>query len=204
MTGAILTGARVIRADLRGVHLESARMVEVRIEETTFSNGNLRAVSLLQSRCAHVDFSFCDLEGCDLRSGRYRAAKFVGAVMTGSKLSDAKFEASEFRKADLAFSILARTEFPNANCYQSNWNGCDLRDSNLSGCDFTGASLTGTRLHGAKLQGADLRGANLHNALGLTARQLGQARTDDKTVLPNGKKGPYSRNSGAERPANVH
>ncbi len=48
--------------------------------------------------------------------------------------------------------------------------------------------------------GADLRAANLAGARGLSREQLSQALTDDSTVLPNGKPGPYIKYSGAEQP----
>ena len=52
---------------------------------------------------------------------------------------------------------------------------------------------------GAMLLAADLRGADLTGAREITSQQLAQARTDDTTILPNGSRGPYRRNSGAER-----
>jgi hypothetical protein len=47
---------------------------------------------------------------------------------------------------------------------------------------------------------ADLRGADLTGAREMTSAQLLGALIDDRTILPNGKKGPYLRNSGAEKP----
>jgi hypothetical protein len=45
---------------------------------------------------------------------------------------------------------------------------------------------------------ADLRGANLTGARELTQNQLLESRTESTTILPNGKPGPYLRNSRAE------
>ncbi|HOL73166.1 MAG TPA: hypothetical protein PKW45_17100, partial [Bryobacteraceae bacterium] len=56
------------------------------------------------------------------------------------------------------------------------------------------------RFEDAQMFTADLRGANLQGARGLTAAQLSQARTDERTILPNGRTGPYVKGSGAERP----
>jgi hypothetical protein len=53
---------------------------------------------------------------------------------------------------------------------------------------------------GTNLLAANLCGADLSDAHGLTPGQLLQARTDERTVLPNGRHGPYLRFSGAERP----
>ena len=59
--------------------------------------------------------------------------------------------------------------------------------------------LEGARFGGAVLKMADFRGANLAGARELTSDQLTGSITDGTTVLPNGKRGPYVRNSGAER-----
>jgi len=46
----------------------------------------------------------------------------------------------------------------------------------------------------------DFRGANLVGARELTPEHLLTSLTDQSTVLPNGKRGPYMKNSGAEKP----
>jgi hypothetical protein len=63
-----------------------------------------------------------------------------------------------------------------------------------------GANLTNALFGDAQMFTADLRASNLQGARGLTSTQLSQARTDDRTILPNGTAGPYSKGSGAERP----
>jgi len=63
------------------------------------------------------------------------------------------------------------------------------------------ADLTGARFHGAATLIANFRGANLRAALGFTATQLNQARTDRDTTLPDGSHGPFILGSGAHRPS---
>ena len=79
--------------------------------------------------------------------------------------------------------------------------GADLRDAKLDGSEFAHAALHGAQMAGASLFAADLRAADLTGARGLRATQLMQARTDESTILPNKRRGPYIRGSGAERPA---
>jgi uncharacterized protein YjbI with pentapeptide repeats len=75
----------------------------------------------------------------------------------------------------------------------------DFRETRVRGGDFSRAILDGARFGGAQLLTADFRGANLYGARELTAEQLMQCLTDEATVLPNGKRGPYLRHSGAEK-----
>ncbi|MEE9143656.1 MAG: pentapeptide repeat-containing protein, partial [Candidatus Binatia bacterium] len=69
-------------------------------------------------------------------------------------------------------------------------NMADLREAklykaNLSRADLNGANLLGADLGGANLPGADLRGANLEEVENLTQQQLNEAKTDEKTILPD-------------------
>jgi hypothetical protein len=59
--------------------------------------------------------------------------------------------------------------------------------------------LTGALFTDAQTFTADLRNANLQGARGLTAAQLLRARTDDRTILPSGKSGPFVKGVGSER-----
>jgi hypothetical protein len=43
----------------------------------------------------------------------------------------------------------------------------------------------------------------LRAAQGLTQTQLGQARTDQQTILPDGSHGPFLLGSGAHRPRRI-
>jgi hypothetical protein len=76
----------------------------------------------------------------------------------------------------------------------------DFRDANLGGAKFCGADLTLARFGGARMLAADMRGANLDGAREMSMEQLSQSLTDRTTVLPNGRRGPYMRYSGAEKP----
>ena len=106
-------------------------------------------------------------------------------------LSKSDLDGSRFHRADLS-----RSRFDG-----SSMTACDFRGAKLQGASFGGATLCDSRFAGADLTLADLRGANLRGAREMTAEQLVSARTDDRTILPNGRPGPYMKQSGAERPA---
>jgi len=61
----------------------------------------------------------------------------------------------------------------------------DLRGALLIGADLRGADLSAADLLGADLRAADLRGAHLAGALFLTRPQLGAARGDAATTVPD-------------------
>jgi hypothetical protein len=105
-------------------------------------------------------------------------------------VSSADLDCARFYRADLS-----RSCFDKASMQE-----CDFRDARLSGASFVRATLCDSRFGGADLTLADLRGANLRGARELTSDQLMITRTDDRTILPNGKPGPYMKHSGAERP----
>lgn len=62
--------------------------------------------------------------------------------------------------------------------------GARLRGATLLGADLHGCDLTDADLLGADLRGADLAGADLRTALFLTVLQVGSARGDAGTRLP--------------------
>lgn len=64
---------------------------------------------------------------------------------------------------------------------------CDLRGANLIGADLYGAQLQEADLTGAALNEANLEMANLTGAIGA---DFTAARTDKRTVCPNGSNGP--------------
>lgn len=64
---------------------------------------------------------------------------------------------------------------------------CDLRGANLIGADLYGAQLQEADLTGAALNEANLELANLEGAIGV---DFTGAKTDKRTVCPDGSAGP--------------
>jgi uncharacterized protein (TIGR03437 family) len=86
---------------------------------------------------------------------------------------------------------LVGAELRGANLSKADLKGASLMLANLSNANLSGSNLERTILQDTNLMGADLRGANLRNAREVTPAALASAITDEKTILPNGMKGPY-------------
>jgi serine/threonine-protein kinase len=106
----------------------------------------------------------------------------------------------DFHAATMDFARLYRADLTRSQFDRASMQECDFREAKLTGASFTRAVLCGSRFGEADLSLADLRGANLRGARELTAAQLMAARTDDRTILPDGRRGPYLKGSGAESP----
>jgi uncharacterized protein YjbI with pentapeptide repeats len=95
---------------------------------------------------------------------------------------------------------LARADHRGVDLADHDLIGRDLRDTDLRGASLRGAGLLGADLRdadlhraellGADLRGADLRGARLAEALFLTQTQVGGARGDRRTTLPDALERP--------------
>lgn len=78
---------------------------------------------------------------------------------------------------DLSGANLAGTQAP----------GAKLSNANLANASFYGSDLRGAELSGAMLDGANFEMVNLTGAVGAV---LGGAKTDSRTICPDGKAGP--------------
>ena len=118
-----------------------------------------------------------DVEAMTRGDAQALAALDVAGVRAGaSELARAGLPGRRrnHRGADLVGAKLRRADLRGAN----------LRGAYLIGADLRGADLRGADVIGADLRGADLRGADLTGALFLTQAQLGAARGDAATRLP--------------------
>ena len=97
----------------------------------------------------------------------------------------------EFRRADLTSARFDRADLRQSSFWKATLCGSSFQNARLNIADLEGADLTGARFNDAATMGANLRGANLRAAQGLTQTQLGQARTDRETILPDGSHGPF-------------
>ena len=124
------------------------------------------------------DFADCNLSRLNLRN-----AKLSGANFYGANLHEANLEGADLSDANLGHVNLTDTVLKNANLNKAYLSTASLAGSNLQDADMTNAYL-----NGANLRGANLCGTNLTNAM-VSDRQLGMAKTNWWTIMPNGKRG---------------
>lgn len=154
---------------LAGVNLSRTHAQGCKFEGATLSGARLRGASLPRAGLAEVDLQGADLEG---------------ALLEGATLQEAKLQGAILREATLWGANLGRAQ---------------LQGANLWGANLRGADLQGADLQDASLLYADLRGANLEQAQNLSQEQIGGARGDERTKLPQGLHRP--ENWGTPSPA---
>ena len=138
-----------MRADLRGVDLRGADLLNAVLSGANLHNANLHNAVL----CG-ADLHYANLHNADLHNAVLSGADLSKADLSGVNLCDADLRSTDLHKADLC----------NANLLCANLRGADLYNADLSGANFRGADLSGADLSGADLHNADLSEANLRGA----------------------------------------
>ncbi len=100
-----------------------------------------------------------------------------------SDLSHANFQNADLTRADFGKAILGHTIFKDANL-----NDAYFGYANLEEADLRGANVAGTNFKYANLKGANFCGVDLSSAF-VSSDQLAMAKTNWRTVMPNGKRG---------------
>ncbi len=127
------------------------------------------------------DFANCNLSGADLQE-----LNLEGVNFNESKLVKTNLRGANLHKADLS-----QTGMNHANLRDADLSDAFMSYCNLGGADLRGADLTNAYLTYANLTNANLCGANLSNAK-VTQEQLTAAKTNWRTILPDGKRGLFS------------
>jgi uncharacterized protein YjbI with pentapeptide repeats len=149
-----------------------------------------------------VDWSESVLGLAQFYHARLQHCLMTGIVAEAANFGGSKLDHCDYSRAHLDEAKFVRSEIIQCIFRDASLHQADFRDVRFRGGDFSRAALKGARFGGALLHTADFRGANLLGARELSPEQLQQALTDDTTILPNGKRGPYLRYSGAEKPVN--
>jgi serine/threonine protein kinase, bacterial len=123
------------------------------------------------------DFADCDISGLDLSQFDLSQVNFYGSKLIGTNLKGVNLYKADLSSAGLNFANLQGASLCHAYLYYANLSEADLRSADLSDA----------YLKYANLRGANLCGANLTNTK-VTPEQLAVAKTNWRTIFPNGKR----------------
>ncbi|PPT07863.1 serine/threonine kinase [Geitlerinema sp. FC II] len=138
----------------------------------------------------------------ELKTNYFKGRRdFANRNLSGADLQRFNLEGVNFNESKLVKTNLRGANLHKADLSQAGMNHAILRDAdlsdafmsycNLAGADLRGADLTNAYLTYANITGANLCGANLANAK-VTQEQLASAKTNWRTILPDGKRGLFS------------
>ena len=195
LVGVDLGGAR-----LSGVNLNGARLSEANLSGANLNGANLSGANLNGANLSGTYLNDADLSGADLSEADLNEANLGWAILSGPARSRIFLGPSNLSEANLRGAILSEANLRGANLREANLSGADLRGANPSGANFSGANLSDidlstvnlsdANLSNAKLSRANLRGTNLRGAKGVTDEQLGEAKSLEGAIMPDGSKHP--------------
>lgn len=140
LSGIVLNGVRLFRANFNGSNLDGAIMQKANLGYATFNPLKSKAASL---------------QGVDLRSANLHDAEFREANLASAQFQETEFEGVvhppqlQGKVLGLLPASLERTDFSYANLFRANFKGC---------------FLYGTKLEGAYIRGADIFDAHIEEA----------------------------------------
>ncbi|WP_308301387.1 pentapeptide repeat-containing protein [Frankia sp. Mgl5] len=193
-------------ADLTGIHLDAADLTNVQLIGADLTSARLAGADLTDARLSGADLTRAHLEGADLTRTWLEEADLTETRLVNANLTDARLVKADLTRAQLDGADLTRTWLDGADLTRTRLAGADLTSIGASDAWLEGAHLVGARLVGADFTGAwlvevnlveaRLDGADLAGAVGLSQKQVDEARGDEETRLPEGLVRPESWTSG--------
>jgi len=119
------------------------------------SKADLRGVDLCRANLLEADLSGADLRGADLRRANLREADLKGADLGKAQLYRANLNRATLTGCNLAEADLSRGFLKLADLRGANLRGADLRLCVLVATKLDGAHLTGARVHGISAWGLE-------------------------------------------------
>jgi uncharacterized protein YjbI with pentapeptide repeats len=198
---AVLSGARLWRADLVGAYLteadlRNANMREAHLRDAVLDHARADHALLISADGSNANLTGADLRGSDMTYAIFENASFAGGKLGGASLYGSNLKHTNWLRADLTRSDMRDTQMQEARLSLANLELTDFSGAKLAGAQFGGAQCKGTILLGADLRNTDMRGAafpgavlrdapidgsqldgaDFRGALGLTAAQVCSTR----------------------------
>lgn len=151
LNGAILSRARLARADFWKAHLKGAGLNDTNLEATVLYGADLRHSALWKSNLNESNLERSVLKGADLNNSSLKGSILIGANLQGAILRSADMSGSHLACADL--------------------RGSDISDAMLLGAGLTCVNLQGSFISNANMAEAemflcDVRGSQRRKASG--------------------------------------
>jgi uncharacterized protein YjbI with pentapeptide repeats len=167
---AVLSGARLWRADLVGAYLteadlRNANMREAHLRDAVLDHARADHALLISADGSSANLTGADLRGSDMTYAIFESASFAGAKLGGASLYGANLKHTIWLRADLTRSDMRDTQMQEAGLSLANLELTDFSGAKLAGAQFGGAQFKGTILLGADLRNTDLRGAAFPGAV---------------------------------------
>jgi uncharacterized protein YjbI with pentapeptide repeats len=164
LSGANLTDANLMKADLRGALFDRANL----------SRADLSGADLRQAYLSRADLSKADLSRANLSRANLSGADLSGAILIEATLRQANLSGADLSKAILIEADLNEAILSGANLIEANLIEAILNRAKLIKADLSRANLSGANLRGSIMIQTDCSGANLTgcNVYGLSAWDL--------------------------------
>jgi len=166
LEGAKLYEAHLENAKLDGARLEGANLYQARLGTYVLENGStngaslhkthLEGANLSRARLIGVNLSEAHLEGTDLRHAHFKGANLTKTHLDGAELNHADFNEAKLDGANLNRADLGYAKMEKASLIDANLNDAKLICTVLKGAFLRDAKMEKAKLYRAELQGADL------------------------------------------------
>ena len=223
LAGADFTGASLLRSVFSGAFMLETNLSEITVVGVKFNQARMAKARMVEASVNDSTFAQLSAAEACFHQSRFYDVDFSEALLEGSQLLPLKAATCSLRGNRRGGRLLRRSENrPLPKFDRGRAGGIEiLREPKLVQCSFRNALICGPAIFAKRASAAAIfrsvsspahgsaarsspwpifRGADLKGARELTAEQLGQAMTDESTVLPNGRRGPYLRKSGAVKP----
>jgi uncharacterized protein YjbI with pentapeptide repeats len=198
LSGAILSGAILNRAELSGAILSDTELTEAELSDAHLTKAELGGANLSGANLIRAELSGANLYRANLSEATLIKAELTKAELSGANLIrailqqvnlseaylvEAKLSGADLRLANLSKAYLNSADFSSANLYHANLSSADLSFANLSKANLSKANLSKANFNNTIL----LR-ANLDDSKGLQQEQLTRSESPllCATKLPTG------------------
>jgi fluoroquinolone resistance protein len=186
----------------RGSGLETARIIDSRMEDVDFSEARFGPkTQLLRTRFVRCNFdrvsagrlrgSTLYFEDCTFNGADFSSASIADSVFTASDQQRCRSERLQLPSASLTTCVFAGLDLPNINISAASFTVCNLNGSNLAGASASASTFCESTLVGCNLGGGsdfshtffrncDLRGASFG---GLSSRPADLGGADLTSVF---------------------